>query len=260
MKEQPLSIPVDEDLRLAGVLHLPDQRPSAGVVICHGMMSFKGSDKHVAMADGVCRRGLAALRFDFQGRGDSPGDMLGLTLSRQIHEARAAARTLRERAGIDRVGLVGSSLGGAVSILIAASGQPPVAALVTLAAVGRTDIIGQRLVGAKGMAAWERRGRLRLVPEEGPVGFGFVEDARCYDLPGAGAQVSCPWLIVHGERDEVVDLADARGLLAASQDRARLEVVTSADHRFSDPGHRARAVGLAVDFLAEALAGGEGRQ
>lgn len=258
MKTEPISIPLTDELHLAGVLHLPDRAPGAGVVICHGMLSHKGSDKHVAIADGLCARGLAALRFDFQGRGESPGDMLGLTISRQMEEARAAMACLRERTGVVRLGLVGSSLGGAVAILIAASEPAQVAGLVTLAAVGRTDIIGQRLAGPKGMAAWGRKGRLRLDPAEGPVGYGFIEDGRRHDLPGAGARVGCPWLIVHGDKDELLDPDDARGLQAASGGRARLELLPGADHRFSDPVDRAGAVALAVRFLTGCLAGGQG--
>jgi dipeptidyl aminopeptidase/acylaminoacyl peptidase len=66
---------------------------------------------------------------------------------------------------------------------------------------------------------------------------------------GAAARVRCPWLILHGELDEVIPVSDARALREASGDRARLEVVPGADHRFSGEAHRERIISSIVDFL-----------
>ncbi len=237
---------------LAGVLHVPDipaHEAITGVVICHGMLSYKDSPKHVGIARELCERGHAVLRFDFTGRGDSPGDLMELSFSRQVAEARAAMAELRRRTGVARVGLTGSSMGGAVSILTSLIEK--VAALVTMAAVGRTDLLAERIAGGKGMAVWERKGFLRL--EEDPVGWSLVEDGRKIDVPAAAAGVDCPWLILHGELDDVVPLSDAEELNRAASGRAELEVVPGADHKFSRPDHLARVTMRAVDFLDAAL-------
>lgn len=247
-----VAIPVAAGLELAGRLHLPERPPAAGVVICHGMLSHKDSDKHLALAQRLCAAGLAALRFDFQGRGQSPGDMLELTYSRQLVEARAAAALLRRDAGVRRLGLAGSSMGGAVAVLLAASGEPPVAALATMAAVGRPGRLGERMIDAEQLAAWQRRGWIDFDGQR--VGWAWLEDGRRSDVIAAAGRIGCPWLLLHGERDEVVPPEDGRLLAAAAGGRAALELVAGADHRFSDPALRERAVARVADFLSRQLA------
>jgi alpha-beta hydrolase superfamily lysophospholipase len=252
-----IGIRLENGMDLAGVIHRPTGIATAGVVVCHGMLSNKDSSKHTAIAEGLAERGLCALRFDFQGRGDSPGDLMELSFTRQVDEALAALSSLRAATGLERFGLVGSSMGGAVGVLVASRSEQPLAALVTLATVGRTDRMGLRIVGEKGLAVWERKGFLRL-PDE-PVGWSLVEDGRRYDLPDRAAHVRCPWLILHGERDEIVPIDDARALRAAAGDTARLKVLAGADHRFADPSHKADAVARTLAFLQGELGQGADR-
>lgn len=252
-----IGIQLENGLELAGVIHRPTGTAAAGVVICHGMLSNKDSSKHIAIAEGLADRGLCALRFDFQGRGDSPGDLMELSFTRQVDEALAALACLRVATGLDRFGLVGSSMGGAVGVLVASRAEQALSALVTMATVGRTDRMGLRIVGEKGLAVWERKGFLRLNDE--PVGWSLVEDGRRHNLPERAAQVRCPWLILHGERDEIVPLDDARALQAVAGETARFEVLSDADHRFSDPSHKADAVARTLAFLMRELGEGAGR-
>ncbi|HUU02432.1 MAG TPA: alpha/beta fold hydrolase [Myxococcota bacterium] len=230
---------------LAATLHRPDRPTEGGVVVCHGMLSSKASQKHSRIARGLCGRGYLALRFDFSGRGESPGDLIGLTFTRQLGECLAAVEALR-REGARRVALVGSSMGGAVAVMAAARGG--VAALATMAAVGHTDLLPERAVGQKGVALWKRKGSILLDHQR--VGYAWVEDARKIDLISEAAKIDCPWLIMHGECDDVVPPSDGADLQAACRQRAELEIVPGADHRFSDDNHRDYVAGRIVDFIA----------
>ena len=197
--EEKTSIRSPDGLRMAAVLHRPDEPTGSGVVICHGMMSYKDSPKHRGIATRLCKRGHMVLRFDFTGRGESEGDLMALTFGRQVGECRAAMDLLAKN-GVQRIGLAGSSMGGAVSILVAARGG--VAALVTLAAVGRTDLLPERAVGKKGLAVWKRKGSIRIQDQR--VGFCLVEDAVAIDMRAEAGKIVCPWLILHGAEDEVM--------------------------------------------------------
>jgi alpha-beta hydrolase superfamily lysophospholipase len=233
---------------LIGLLDLPTETFSTGVVTCHGMMSTKDGPKHVGLAHRIAKLGHAVLRFDFQGRGESPGDLLGLSFSRQVDECRAAINFIRGR-GVSRLALVGSSMGGTVSILVAARENP--AALATLAAVGRPDEMPSRIVGEKGLHHWKRRGKLRF--EGHAIGYALVKDALQIDLAGAAKQISCPWRIIHGEKDEVVPVSDAQALVHASGNKAELVIVPGADHQFSEPKIRERLLDDVAAFLDQAL-------
>ncbi|MBW2700147.1 MAG: alpha/beta fold hydrolase [Deltaproteobacteria bacterium] len=254
-KERRLEIPLASGMKLAGVLHIPDDRPkgepTAGVLICHGMLSYKDSPKHLGLARQLAEKGLAVLRFDFQGRGDSPGDLMGLSFTRQVIEARAALETLRRETGVERFALVGSSMGGAVATILAASGLRGLEAMVTFAAVARPADLGPRMVDAKGLAVWRDRGWLDFEGER--VGIAWFDDAQVTEVLGPAARVSCPWLILHGEQDDVVPVEESRALHEACPVHSRLEIITGADHQFNAPEHLAQIMQRAVAFLSDAL-------
>lgn len=241
MEERQVSFAV-AGRRLAGVLHTPASAARAGVVSCHGMLADKNGPKHLRLCREICRRGFLALRFDFSGRGESEGDLLDLTIEREAAECRAAVEVLR-REGAERVGLFGSSLGGTAALLAAAGGG--VAVLVTLSAPARLHRLLVQRAGPQGIERWQREGRALF--DGAYIGYRLVEEAERLDLPALAAQVKCPWLILHGERDEVVPPEDARLLAAASG--ARCAFVAGGDHRLSHPAKLEWAMTLAADFI-----------
>lgn len=245
--EKKLKIRTPTELQLAGVLHQPGWPGSTGVVVCHGMMSSKDSPKHTGIAARLAERGHMALRFDFSGRGESPGTLLGLTFARQVIECRAAIAELR-RTGVTRVALTGSSMGGAVAALTAV--QEPLVALATMATVGRTDLLPERAVGKDGLVQWERDRFIEVQGEK--VGFALVEDARRIDLPAEAKKIRCPWLILHGEQDEVIPVEDSEILHQAAEGSV-LEIIAGADHKFSKEEHREFITNRIVDFLDKKL-------
>ncbi len=223
--------------RLAGVWHEPDGAPDRAVVVAHGLLSGKDSAKHREVCARVAAGGVAALRFDFAGRGSSEGSLAGLTVSGEIEDLRAAIATARSL-GVRDVGLIGSSLGGAVSILVAAS-DPEIACLATMAAPARLPRAPR--------PSWEPI----LDPERGEsLGSAFFADAARHDIAGAATRIRMPWLILHGADDEVVPVTDAH-LLAAANAGAGLEVHPEADHRFSRPEQLSWLIGRVTEFVLQ---------
>jgi pimeloyl-ACP methyl ester carboxylesterase len=218
-----------KDLVLGASLHRPSDEASGGVIVCHGMLSSKESEKHVAVCEKAAARGLAALRFDFAGRGRSQGDDGDLTVSGEVEDLQAALQLMREL-GFARPALVGSSLGGAVAVLVAAADRE-IAALVTAAAPA--------VLPKRPRAAWG---------VEAAALDAFFDDASRHDVGAAAARVTCPWLVIHGADDEVVPPEDARELVRANPS-ARLIMRPGADHRFADPAQRQWLVKTIVDAL-----------
>lgn len=118
--------------RLVGMVHLPDApRPTSGfpsVVMLHGL----GGDRSeygrlfTLASRFFAAGGLASLRFDFRGNGDSDGDHAEVTITREVEDTFAAADYLRGLPEIDpeRVSLLGYSLGGMVAALAAQHVKP----------------------------------------------------------------------------------------------------------------------------------------
>src|SRR5688572_26343286 len=82
--------------RLVGALHRPAgwQRGRA-VVVAHGMLSSKDSDKMRQICEAAAGAGRLALRFDFGGRGESRGDGSDLSFSGDLEDLRRALEQLR---------------------------------------------------------------------------------------------------------------------------------------------------------------------
>ena len=112
--DQPVAF-ASGDLTLEGLLHLSDGHDrSPGVVVCHPHPRHGGDMNNnvvVAVADSLCRAGIAALRFNFRGVGRSEGAFdKG---QGEVQDAREAAGylELHERIDPTRVGIVGYSFG-----------------------------------------------------------------------------------------------------------------------------------------------------
>jgi uncharacterized protein len=241
IRPQDGSYPIRADLRA-----LDGPAPRTAVVICHGFKGFREWAFFPALARAIALRGHAAVTFDFSrnGVGDDGVDFSALerfasnTHSRNLEEiclvvdAVAGSRLFPRPP--EKIVLLGHSRGGAEAILAAARDER-IAALVTWSAIA--SIAGRW--SAEQVASWER-GETVLIPnartgQQMPVGPAYWRDVVTHrerlDVLAAAARLRIPWLIVHGEADETVPVAEARALAAAAP-RADLFLVEGAGHTF----------------------------
>ena len=107
------------ELSLEGLLHVPEQTPAPGIVVCHPHPMY-GGDMHNNVVDAVCQtaveNGISALRFNFRGAGSSEGRYDNGIGERD--DVRAALTYLRGLPEVDsgRVALAGYSFGAAVAL------------------------------------------------------------------------------------------------------------------------------------------------
>ena len=145
---------------LAGTYTVPaDMGPFPAVVLLTGSgpedrnETILGHQPFAVLADYLTRQGIAVLRFDDRGVGQSGGTLAGTTSADYTADAQAALAWLRAQPGIrkNQVGLVGHSQGGTAAI--GAAGQPAGPDfLVLLAAPGIPGdelIVQQSLAGAR---------------------------------------------------------------------------------------------------------------
>jgi alpha-beta hydrolase superfamily lysophospholipase len=208
--------------KLQGTLHLPPA-PSPPVVIgCHGLLSDRTSPKQLALAQACNRRGLAFFRFDHRGCGDSEGRLEEhTTLDSRCSDLRHAIGHLAGRAELGkRIGLFGSSLGGAVCLRVAA--HVDIACLVTFAAPVRSRPLTMVDLRAAGDPA---RARMAAVLRQD------------YDL-GAELGRLRNIMVVHGEADDVVPVAHAHEIFERAGPPKQLVIQPRGDHLMRDPRHQ----------------------
>jgi alpha-beta hydrolase superfamily lysophospholipase len=238
--------------RLFGVLHRGSSGPAPGatIVLCHGMMSAKEGTKQRAFAQAFEASGFSVLRFDFSFCGESEGRFEEITFAQEVDDLRAAVAWVREQEG-NPVGLLGSSMGGAVALLYA-SGDPSIEALVTLAAVGHPAGIADRMEYLKRKTQeWKDEGY--QLGAEGEPGESFFEDARRQDVLGASRRLSAPLLVLHGGADEVVPVEDAHAIHANAGGPKALKVLPGGDHRFTRPEDLEVVLNAARDWFVKYL-------
>lgn len=132
---------------LSGHLYLPNTEVSSLplIILCHGFCGVKEL-LLPAFAQRFADQGYAALTFDYRGFGESEGEIGRLVPQLQIEDIQAAIEWAGTQTNIDsnRIGLWGSSFGGANAI-IAASQNPQVQCVVAQLtfADGETVITGE---------------------------------------------------------------------------------------------------------------------
>ena len=217
----------------------------ASVVLVHGFKGFARFAFFPYLADRLAAAGITAVTFNFSGSG--VGDDMETFSDPEAFEENTYTRELHDLGIVlaegDRLGwiapqhgLFGHSRGGGIAILRAAR-DTRIHALVTWAAISTvkrwpTDIA----------AAWRDRGwldvenartkqvfRLRptVLDEAAHHGDGML------DVTKAAETLLCPWLIVHGEADETVQIGEAELLAHAAGPNARLLRVPGAGHTFN---------------------------
>jgi dipeptidyl aminopeptidase/acylaminoacyl peptidase len=217
---------------VVGALHLPDAERPPCVIASHGLFSSKESEKYIVLGDRCARRGIALLRFDFRGFGESEGKVSETTVSGRLMDLDMAIRFVRSYPRIgSRTGLMGSSLGGYIS-LIKAAGRKNIRAVVTWA----TPFT---LVGLE-----ERRGE----GEMASLGEEFFHDLPAHDLSAAlGRVANC--LVIHGERDELVPVEHAGMIYEQLNYPKKMEIIQGADHRLSHSQHRQKGIEMTLEWF-----------
>src|SRR3989344_1347443 len=102
--------------KLCGILSNTGCEKDKIVILCHGFSSSKDSRTYVELEKIFNNKGLAIFRFDFYGHGESEGKFEDITLSEAAHDIEQAFSFLWKK-GYKKIYLVGSSFGGAASVL-----------------------------------------------------------------------------------------------------------------------------------------------
>ncbi len=221
---------------LAGTLTMPlgatGKVPALVTITGSGMQdrdaalpSVKGYGLFRQVADTLARSGIAVLRMDDRGFGASGGIAARATSADFADDIRAGLEWLRHRQGIDaaRLGLIGHSEGGIIAPMIAAA-DPALHGIVIMAGpawTGRRVVEWQNayvLATSDQVAPSQRDSLLRAsmrIADSTMQGDAWGRFFASYDPLPAARSVKAPVLILHGETDQQVTVAQASELAAA---------------------------------------------
>jgi alpha/beta superfamily hydrolase len=248
-----------------GTLETPAGDPAPVVLLLHGFAGSRDELPVTATDEGVLSRtarllaeqGIASLRIDFRGSGESPGTFADTTYEGQVTDGLAALDWLEASPAVDgqRLAVLGWSQGGLVATAVAGRSDKP-DALVLWAAVANPEETFGGLLGAdtleKGLAAGDA-----AVPITLPWGAkielkrGYFEGVTTFDPPAELASYAGPLLIAHGTKDTTV-LPTAVDAFLAAHEGDETAWMADMDHvfnAFTGPETLDQMVGETIAFL-----------
>ena len=224
---------------MVGTLHEPHQKTDTIVILLHGFLASREHNILKASAIALSRSGYAAYRVDLSGNGDSEGRFEDSTPNKQIQDTGAIVKHFKEK--YSKVYLMGHSLGGSVSIAVAAVGG--VEAIITVAPPMQKERIDAVLSAQQkdqilsvGFTILKVRKNLVEVPYT--LTASFIDEIHSLNPLNLATYVKCPALLIHGTVDQVIPIIDTHDLYAALGSKEKeLLMVGGADHNFSNPEH-----------------------
>ncbi|MGD2062347.1 MAG: alpha/beta fold hydrolase [Nitrospirota bacterium] len=217
------------------VAHVSPGRDDRVVVFVPGFRSVCAGTKATWFEARAVAAGITYARFDFRGMGESEGRFEEMTIGREVEDL---ALVLDHFESVP-VYLIGSSLGGMVSVLTAQTRPQQIRACLLIAPA--FDFFDRRrdYLGTDGLEAWRERGIVEAVDqytgEPYRLRYDLISDgvARQQAVWDQGAP--CPVRIFHGSEDEAVPMtASQRFLREAPCPDCRLTVIDGGDHRLLD--------------------------
>jgi pimeloyl-ACP methyl ester carboxylesterase len=223
------------------------------VVFLGGFRSDMTGTKAMALEDWARRSGRGYLRFDYFGHGQSSGRFEDGTIGRWLDDSLAVIDA--ETTG--KLVLVGSSMGGWLSLLVALQRTERLAGLVLIAAA--PDFTERMLL--KGLSAddretLEREGRLerpsQYSPEPSVFTWRLIEEGRNHLVLDKKLALPSPVRLLHGQSDPDVPWQYS---LQIAEHLEAPEVITTfvkgGDHRLSTPADIARLIATVEELTAK---------
>ncbi|MDP3208200.1 MAG: alpha/beta fold hydrolase, partial [Rhodoglobus sp.] len=187
---------------LAGRLELPADEPLAYALFAHCFTCGKDAVAATRISRALTESGIAVLRFDFTGLGQSGGDFANSNFTSNVEDLVGAARFLGETRRAPSI-LIGHSLGGA-AVLAAADRIRDVRAVVTIGAPADPrhvlGLFGDQLSDLQGGESAE----VTLGGRPFRVGRQFVEDLDAQRQEERLARLEAALLVLHSPTDRIV--------------------------------------------------------
>lgn len=246
-----VSLPSSTGVKLAGTVDFPSTQPKAFAVFAH---CFAGS-RHTPGASRTAKRltdyGIATLRFDFPGLGQSGGEYRNTTFSQNADDIKAAVEWLTEHYETPQL-IMGHSLGGAAA-LKAASELRQIKAVATIGApfdpahsvLHYKDKISE--ADANGEVTVNLGGRDLIISR------GFLEDLADTNPEVYLRKLRKPLMLVHSPIDQTVGVDNAQTIFQLTRYSKSLVSLDKADHLLTRQGAAQQAADIVGTWVQKFL-------
>ena len=250
-KSQSLWIDGDHG-KLSAVIQTPEGKATYPMVmILHGFMGEKNSELLTTLANNLEAAGIASIRFDFNGHGESEGNFSDMTVLNEIEDAKKVYEYVKKLPEVTSIGIAGHSQGGVVTSMLAGKlGAKKISAIALMApaAVLREDAIRGNLFGVQ----YDSLNPPETVslPNGFTVGRNYIVTAQNLPIYDTAKKFKGSALMVHGTGDVIVPYTYSIRYKNIYK-KSKLELLAGLDHGFSQD--IAKADKIVADYFARKL-------
>lgn len=217
-----------QGIELAASIELPAGKPTAFAIFAHCFTCSKDTLAAYRISKALTEFGIAVLRFDFTGLGNSQGDFANTNFSSNIQDLISANQFLTE-AYQEPTLLIGHSLGGA-AVLAVAPQLPAVKAIVTIEApsdlIHLEHFFGDKIPEIKS----EGNAEVILGGRKFNIQHQFLKDLEAHHLLDIVASLNKSLLVFHSPVDEIVSIENAYAIFAAAKGTKSFISLDGANH------------------------------
>ncbi len=218
--------------RLAARLDLPaDEKPVAYAIFAHCFTCTKNFKAVVNINRALAKEGIAVLRFDFTGLGESEGEFEETNFSTNVADLVSASRYLEDFFEAPKL-LIGHSLGGA-AVLRAAEHIPSCVAVATIAAPAEVSRFRNALGSTLDVIEREGTAEVNLAGRTFKITRQFVDDLEQTRMEQSIRTLKRALLVLHSPNDEVVGVENAFQIFEKANYPKGLISLDGADHLLS---------------------------
>jgi len=222
---------ISNGTRLAGLLELPASGVKAYAIFAHCFTCGKDIAAASRISRALVKNGMAVLRFDFTGIGNSDGDFSNTNFTSNLEDLRAAAAFLADNYSAPQL-LIGHSLGGA-AVLAVANSIESVKAVVSIAAPAKAEHVIHNFqdnldeINKNGIAT------VKLGEREFSIKKQFIDDLN-ENSKGNFSLKGKSLLVLHSPMDAVVSINQAEKIYASVKHPKSFISLDKADHFLSN--------------------------
>lgn len=221
-----------DGLVLHGKLEKKAEGKAPVVIMFHGFggdIDDRPNSVYQMLSDKLNDRGVATIRFDFNGHGKSGGNFTDMNLFNELCDAIAIIEYVKELQWVEEIYILGHSQGGVVGGMLAGYYADVVSKLVLLAPAASLKTDAQNGICMR--AIYDANNTPKSVNVDGKhkVGGHFFRIAKTLPIHEVTAQFNKDTLIVLGDRDYVINAGEAMKYKRKMK-KCQIEVMEGLDH------------------------------
>lgn len=228
MPNQRIEFHNEDGHTLSGILDTPATAPRAYALFAHCFTCSKNLKAANHITRSLTEAGIAVLRFDFTGLGQSEGEFADTNFSSNVRDLIAACRYLEEQHEGPKI-LLGHSLGG-TAVLQAAPEIESAVAVATIGSPADPTHVGHMFKGHEETLREQGEAEVQLGGRPFRVRQQFLDDLARHDLPSAIGRLRKALLVMHAPLDDIVEIDNASQLFAAAKHPKSFVSLDKADH------------------------------